>query len=154
MPSDTYEITCTCDEHCDDPCPAHARENSLQNKNLVLMAEIEEWKNATGLMDSRGDPDGITPEDLRNEINHLRQSQEKQWGIADEALCKQYEDKIKSERNVCVKFLRDCAKLKRDYASRLLADTMQSKSHADIYEREGVTLESVAEAIENGRHWR
>lgn len=55
MPSYTYEITCTCDE-------------------------IEEWKKATGLMDSRGDPDGVTPKDLYNEINNLRQQQEKNWG--------------------------------------------------------------------------
>jgi hypothetical protein len=95
MPSYTYEITCTCDEIGESPCPAQARENSLQNKNLALMAEIEEWKNATGLMDSKGDPDGVTPKDLYNEINHLRQQQEKQWGIADEARAAQYEKKIK-----------------------------------------------------------
>ena len=45
-----------------------------KEKTLGLLEEIEQWKEATGLMDSRGDPDGVTPEDLRNEINHLRQS--------------------------------------------------------------------------------
>lgn len=125
-----------------------------KEKTLKLLAEIEQWKDATGLMDSRGDPDGITPEDLKNEINHLRQQQEKNWGVADEAIRGQYEDRIKAERSVCVRFLRDCAKSKRDYANRLLSDTMQSKQQADVYERESATLESVAEAIENGKHWK
>jgi hypothetical protein len=126
----------------------------LRKELLIALNEIEKWKNATGLEDSRGDPDGITPEDLRDEINHLRQQQEKNWGAADEAIRGQYEDRIKAERSVCVKFLRDCAKSKRDYANRLLSDTMQSKPQADVYERESATLESVAEVIENGKHWK
>lgn len=28
--------TCTCDDHCDDPCPMHARENDLQNEVIKL----------------------------------------------------------------------------------------------------------------------
>lgn len=133
---------------------SEAPHKEQKDRELSLLAEIEQWKDATGLMDSSGDPDGVTPEDLRNEINHLRQSQEKQWGIADEALCARYEQKIKNERSVCVRFLRECAKSKRDHANRLLSDTMQSKPQADIYERESATLESVAEVIENGRHWK
>lgn len=63
----------------------------LRKKLVVALDEIEQWKNATGLEDSRGDPDGITPEILYNEINHLRQQQEKNWGAADEALLAEHE---------------------------------------------------------------
>jgi len=125
-----------------------------KDRELSLLAEIEQWKDATGLMDSSGDPDGVTPDDLRNEIDQLRQSQEKNWGIADEALCAEYEKKIQYERAACVRFLRECAKADRDYASRLLADTMQSKPQADRYEREAAKLEAVAEKIELGQHWK
>jgi hypothetical protein len=41
-------------------------------------AEIDAWKEASGL-ERGGDPDGVTPDDLRSEIAHLRSTQEKSW---------------------------------------------------------------------------
>lgn len=149
-----YEVTCTCDENCDSPCPAHLKENRLQGEVISLKNEILEFKKASGLEDCDGGYSGITPNDLYDEINHLRQQQEKQWGAADEAMRGQSEDRINAERSACLRFLRDCAKFKRDYANRLLADSMQSRPQADLYERDSDTLESVAEAIEGGKHWR
>jgi hypothetical protein len=134
-------------------CNYKQQAEEYKAKNLNLLDEIEQWKKATGL-EKGGDPDDVTPNDLYNEINHLRQQQEKNWGAADEAIRGQYEDRIKAERSVCVKFLRDCAKSKRDYANRLLSNTTQSKPQADVYERESAALESVAEVIENGKHWK
>lgn len=32
----TYEVTCTCDENCDSPCPVHRREIELENRLLEL----------------------------------------------------------------------------------------------------------------------
>ena len=42
----------------------------LREENLKLLAEIEEWKTASGL-ERGGDPDGVTPDDLRAEIKRL-----------------------------------------------------------------------------------
>lgn len=50
------------------------------------LSEIEKWKEATGLEDNRGDPDGITPELLKEYIEYLIETRDKQWGIADEAI--------------------------------------------------------------------
>jgi len=40
-----FEIPCTCDENCDDPCPAHGRENQLQNALIDLGNEIDRQRN-------------------------------------------------------------------------------------------------------------
>jgi len=58
---------------------------SLRDRKEGLLAEIEAWKDASGL-EQGGDPDGITPDDLRAEIEHLRATREKSWSAADEAL--------------------------------------------------------------------
>lgn len=57
---------CTCDEIGESPCPAHHRENELQNQVLTLQSDI----------------------------SHLQQSQDKIWGAADEQLCSDYESQI------------------------------------------------------------
>jgi hypothetical protein len=43
---------------------------------LNALQEIEEWKLATGLIDSAGDPDGITPNDLLDELCYLKEKME------------------------------------------------------------------------------
>jgi hypothetical protein len=34
-------MICTCDDNCDSPCPAHCRENALQDENIELKATIK-----------------------------------------------------------------------------------------------------------------
>lgn len=31
---ETFNVTCTCDDFTDDPCPMHGRENALQDENI------------------------------------------------------------------------------------------------------------------------
>lgn len=57
---------CTCDDIGEGPCPAHYRENELQNQVLALQSDI----------------------------SRLQQSQDKIWGAADEQLCSDYENQI------------------------------------------------------------
>jgi hypothetical protein len=66
------------------------KNKSLAFEKLELLEKICKWKEATGL-EKGGDPDGVTPDDLHNEITHLRATQEKSWGVADEALIAEYE---------------------------------------------------------------
>ncbi len=33
---ETLKLICTCDDHCDSPCPTHARENMLQDETIKL----------------------------------------------------------------------------------------------------------------------
>ena len=40
MPQE-IKLICTCDDNCDDPCPAHARENLLQDDVVRLRNELE-----------------------------------------------------------------------------------------------------------------
>lgn len=65
-----------------------------------LLTEIGKWKDASGL-ERGGDPDGVTPDDLRNELDHLRATQEKSWSAADEALCAQYETALRDLFDAC-----------------------------------------------------
>jgi hypothetical protein len=78
-------------------CPVSDGESHIRNgiprlaaKARELLEEIEKWKDASGL-ERGGDPDGVTPDDLRNELDHLRTTQEKSWGAADEALLAEHE---------------------------------------------------------------
>jgi hypothetical protein len=34
-------MICTCDDNCDTPCPAHCRENALQDENFRLSGKIK-----------------------------------------------------------------------------------------------------------------
>ena len=33
-------LPCTCDENCDDPCPAHGKEHAFQNRIIELESDI------------------------------------------------------------------------------------------------------------------
>ncbi len=61
-----------------DPAPAHEIERAvvgefdkLKAENERLLEKIDEWKDATGLIDSSGDPGGIEPRHLRDEVSEL-----------------------------------------------------------------------------------
>jgi hypothetical protein len=47
--------------------------NRHKQETCRLLAEIDEWKDASGV-ERDGDPDGITPDDLRARMNHLQES--------------------------------------------------------------------------------
>jgi hypothetical protein len=85
---------------------ARWRCGALETENLRLLAEIDEWKDASGL-ERGGDPDGVTPDDLRNEMAHLRTTQEKSWGAADDAMCAQYEAVIRDLVDACDRLMGD-----------------------------------------------
>ncbi len=80
--------TCTCDDNCDDACPMHAREHALQDKVLELEQELEQWKDASGLM-CGGDPDGVTPAAMKKYWEGVEQelqfSREREENITDRA---------------------------------------------------------------------
>lgn len=82
------------------------RSQRYEEENLVLLREVDEWKDASGL-ERGGDPDGVTPDDLRNEIAHLRAAQEKSWSAADEATCAQYEAVIRDLVDACDRLMGD-----------------------------------------------
>ena len=88
-------------------CPVGDGESYIRNgiprlaaKACGLLEEIEKWKDSTGL-ERGGDPDGVTPDDLRAEIAHLRATQEKSWSAADETLCARYEAVIRDLMDAC-----------------------------------------------------
>ena len=70
MPSYSYMVTCTCDEIGDDPCPAHGRENALQDELIKARNEVTRWKLASGL-DRGGNPNRVTPEDAAEHWKRL-----------------------------------------------------------------------------------
>lgn len=90
----------------------------LKNKSLALgkieaLEKINEWKDASGL-EKGGDPDGITPDDLRREMQHLRTTQEKQRGAADEALLAEHETEMARMVLVIEQFCSQCTDYEDD----------------------------------------
>ena len=41
VPRRVESARCSCDDHCDDPCPVHARENALQDQVIELRNLVE-----------------------------------------------------------------------------------------------------------------
>jgi hypothetical protein len=64
------------------------------------------------------------------------------------------EEVVREERECVASFLRRTAKSYRDYASRLLSDTMQNRPDAAREEHAAAALENAAAQITEGRHWR
>lgn len=83
------------------------RAKNAEQETLRLLAEIEAWKDASGL-ERGGDPDAVTPDDLRNEIANLHACQEKSWGAADEALLAEHEAEMAKVCLVVEQFCRQC----------------------------------------------
>jgi hypothetical protein len=75
-----------------------AQLGEYSRKMIDLADEIIAWKDATGL-ERGGDPDGVTPDDLREEIAHLR--------TTDEALCSRYEVVIRDLMDACDRMMGD-----------------------------------------------
>jgi len=86
----------------------HLQMKSLAFRRIQALEQIEKWKEASGL-ERGGDPDGVTPDDLFNELMHLRATQEKSWSAADEVLAAEHDCEMSRVTLVLEQFCHQCA---------------------------------------------
>lgn len=86
-----------------------------------------------------GDPNGVTPDDLRDESAHLRATQDKVWGAADEALVAEYEaqNRYRELRDALLSAFSALDKLLEDkplWAAKICGSTTLGNVRAEIWE--------------------